>query len=159
MNIRNLAAETKKDPRWAAVVARDPKSDGKFFYFTRRSWDAELWRVPVGGGEEVSVLGPGKEIHRRNWALTDRGVFFAAGTDARQVIEFFSFDTGKITPVFTPEKLLVGGTPGLSVSPDGRWLAESRRPVRVPAQLVRGRPLASRFFPRPCRGTFAACIP
>ena len=33
--IEKLAATTKKDPRWAAVVARDPKADGKFFYAVR----------------------------------------------------------------------------------------------------------------------------
>ncbi len=27
-----LAAAIVSDPRWAAVVARDPKADGKFFY-------------------------------------------------------------------------------------------------------------------------------
>ena len=27
-----LAAATVSDPRWAAVVARDPEADGKFFY-------------------------------------------------------------------------------------------------------------------------------
>jgi AraC family transcriptional regulator, regulatory protein of adaptative response / methylated-DNA-[protein]-cysteine methyltransferase len=32
MNMSKHAAETKKDPRWAAVVARDPNADGKFFY-------------------------------------------------------------------------------------------------------------------------------
>ncbi|HET9405346.1 MAG TPA: bifunctional DNA-binding transcriptional regulator/O6-methylguanine-DNA methyltransferase Ada [Burkholderiales bacterium] len=30
-----LAARTKKDPRWAAVVRRDPGADGKFFYSVR----------------------------------------------------------------------------------------------------------------------------
>jgi AraC family transcriptional regulator of adaptative response/methylated-DNA-[protein]-cysteine methyltransferase len=34
MTTRNehLAAATVADPRWAAVVARDPKADGRFFY-------------------------------------------------------------------------------------------------------------------------------
>src|SRR5688572_16166975 len=34
MTTRNeiLAAATVSDPRWAAVVARDPQADGKFFY-------------------------------------------------------------------------------------------------------------------------------
>ena len=27
-----LAAATMNDPRWAAIVARDPDADGKFFY-------------------------------------------------------------------------------------------------------------------------------
>ncbi|HEY6356176.1 MAG TPA: bifunctional DNA-binding transcriptional regulator/O6-methylguanine-DNA methyltransferase Ada [Burkholderiaceae bacterium] len=30
-----LAMDTVSDPRWAAVVARDPRSDGKFFYSVR----------------------------------------------------------------------------------------------------------------------------
>src|SRR4029453_8042821 len=30
-----LAAQTVSDPRWAAVVARDPAADGKFFYSVR----------------------------------------------------------------------------------------------------------------------------
>jgi AraC family transcriptional regulator of adaptative response/methylated-DNA-[protein]-cysteine methyltransferase len=32
---RPLAGATEKDPRWAAVVARDPNADGKFFYSVR----------------------------------------------------------------------------------------------------------------------------
>jgi Metal binding domain of Ada len=30
-----LVAATTNDPRWAAVVARDPDADGKFFYSVR----------------------------------------------------------------------------------------------------------------------------
>jgi AraC family transcriptional regulator of adaptative response/methylated-DNA-[protein]-cysteine methyltransferase len=32
LNAKKLAAATVSDPRWAAVVARDPAADGKFFY-------------------------------------------------------------------------------------------------------------------------------
>ena len=31
----SLATATMNDPRWAAVVARDPDADGKFFYSVR----------------------------------------------------------------------------------------------------------------------------
>ncbi len=34
-NAKGLAAATVSDPRWAAVVARDPAADGKFFYSVR----------------------------------------------------------------------------------------------------------------------------
>ncbi|MDQ3197233.1 MAG: bifunctional DNA-binding transcriptional regulator/O6-methylguanine-DNA methyltransferase Ada [Pseudomonadota bacterium] len=34
-NIETRAAATIGDPRWAAVVARDPRADGKFFYSVR----------------------------------------------------------------------------------------------------------------------------
>jgi AraC family transcriptional regulator of adaptative response/methylated-DNA-[protein]-cysteine methyltransferase len=33
--IKTLAAATVGDPRWAAVAARDPKADGRFFYSVR----------------------------------------------------------------------------------------------------------------------------
>ena len=32
IEIEKLAAETTNDPRWPLLVARDKKSDGKFFY-------------------------------------------------------------------------------------------------------------------------------
>src|ERR1700738_5320293 len=32
MEIDKLATETTSDPRWLLLVARDEKSDGKFFY-------------------------------------------------------------------------------------------------------------------------------
>jgi AraC family transcriptional regulator of adaptative response/methylated-DNA-[protein]-cysteine methyltransferase len=34
-NNQELAAAVAKDPRWAAVVARDPEADGRFFYSVR----------------------------------------------------------------------------------------------------------------------------
>jgi AraC family transcriptional regulator of adaptative response/methylated-DNA-[protein]-cysteine methyltransferase len=33
--LETRAAATQSDPRWAAVVSRDPKADGKFFYAVR----------------------------------------------------------------------------------------------------------------------------
>ncbi|MGH8751231.1 MAG: hypothetical protein ACREUV_05960, partial [Burkholderiales bacterium] len=53
-----LAAVTVSDPRWAAVVARDPKADGKFFYPVKdvaesvpqnlvRSWLRGLLAIPL----------------------------------------------------------------------------------------------------------------
>ena len=97
--------------------------DGKFFYFTKRSWEATLWRISLDGGEETLALNAGVVINRRNWTVTDQGIYFAvAETPARQIIKFFSFATGKTTPVFSPEKTLAGVTPGITVSPGDRWL-------------------------------------
>jgi AraC family transcriptional regulator, regulatory protein of adaptative response / methylated-DNA-[protein]-cysteine methyltransferase len=57
-----LAAATVSDPRWAAVVARDPEADGKFFYSAGRT------AVPSGRHDgsrmEPDVLGPCADAER-----------------------------------------------------------------------------------------------
>ena len=54
------------------------------------------------------------------WGLTQDGIYYY---NARtRAIEFFSFATRKVTKVATPEREPNLYNPGLSVSPDGRWI-------------------------------------
>jgi hypothetical protein len=95
-------------------------SDGKTVYYAK-GWDAtSLWKVPANGGEETQVL---ESLHHgTNFAVVDSGIYFTptppAGATSSS-IQFFSFATGKITPVAATEKRALGG---LTISPDGRWI-------------------------------------
>lgn len=94
--------------------------DGKFLYYAK--WVAGLpglWRIPVTGGAEVKIL---DSIFPLNFAVTGAGIYFIAATDYGSSIQFLSFKTGKVIPIAP-----VGGPlyPGLSVSPDGRFLLYS----------------------------------
>ncbi|HZS06006.1 MAG TPA: winged helix-turn-helix domain-containing protein [Blastocatellia bacterium] len=98
-------------------------TDGKYFYYTKGRAVPGIWRAPVGGGEETPVLDHHRAGMWRYWAVTDKGIWFAtAETPAHPLIEFYSFATGKVTQVATLDKPLLKTTPGLTVSPDGRWL-------------------------------------
>ena len=90
--------------------------DGKWLYFSGEGTDSSLWKMRVGGGEEIQVL---PSIINWNFAIMDDGIYFLARTDShRFAIEFLRFDTGK-TEVLAP----VGyGYFGLSVSPDRKWI-------------------------------------
>jgi Tol biopolymer transport system component/RIO-like serine/threonine protein kinase len=94
--------------------------DGKTLYYTKGRYLPGLWKVPVKGGEEALVL---EQVQAMLWGycgLTRKGIYFYnAGTKA---IEFYSFSTRKITSVVTPEGGPALTYPGLSVSPDGRWI-------------------------------------
>jgi WD40 repeat protein len=102
--------------------------DGKTLYYTKLNWggpaagSAHLWKVPVEGGEETLVFD--RAIYPRYWALAERGIYFVPSDwSSRPTIEFFSFATGQITQVVALEKPPAGGFhPGLSLSPDGRWI-------------------------------------
>jgi hypothetical protein len=59
----------------------------------------------------------------RYWAVTEQGIYFAtAEVASHPLIEFFSFTTGKITPVARLDAPLSKTDPGLAVAPDGQWL-------------------------------------
>lgn len=93
--------------------------DGKFLYYTKRSYDSTLWRRAAAGGEETLAFNSDRLVYTRNWAVVDQGVYFAS---SESVIEFFNHAAGKAAPVATVEKRLTRGVPGLAVSPDRRWM-------------------------------------
>jgi Tol biopolymer transport system component/serine/threonine protein kinase len=103
-------------------------ADGKTLYYTKldrldaTSGSAHLWKMSVEGGEETRVLE--RTIYPRYWAITDRGIYFVPSEwSPHPAIELFSFATGRATRVISLDKPPVGNAhPGLSVSPDGRWI-------------------------------------
>jgi Tol biopolymer transport system component len=71
-----------------------------------------IWKVPTGGGEEILVLDHDVDC---NWDLAEGGIYFASSGS----IQRFDLESGEITPVSQE------GGPfwGLTVSPDGEWIA------------------------------------
>jgi Tol biopolymer transport system component len=98
--------------------------DGKLLYYGKHGKDG-LWSMPVSGGEERQVL---DLISGMNWTVSSEGIYYlvpATGPGARNLVQFYSFKTGKSNPVGTVEGMLSVDYSGISVSPDGRWLLYS----------------------------------
>ena len=101
--------------------------NGKFVYYAKNigasTGAATLWRTPVGGGEEVKIL---DSVFRLQFAVARSGIYIAApadgGSSHASSIRFLSFRTGKVTTIAPREW---AGQPGVSVSPDGRFLLYS----------------------------------
>jgi Tol biopolymer transport system component len=89
--------------------------DGNDLYYTK---DQQLWKMPVGGGDETRVLA---SVLDNNFAPAKRGIYFLEGasSDANLRVQFLSFATHAIQTVG-----MVPGPSGdeISVSPDERWL-------------------------------------
>jgi len=93
--------------------------DGKWLYYSKSS-EQGIWRMPIQGGAGVLVLNRKTE---RFWDLTDQGICFI-DLDAKPhaTINFYNFDTQRVTKIGSVDKEIVGGDGALSVSPDGQWV-------------------------------------
>ena len=97
--------------------------DGKLLYYTKGRGPGGVWQMPVAGGEERQVAELANAGHRRYWAVQNEGIYFVSPrSGARAAINFFSFARRLVTQIGVLEKDPLQGPPGLTVSPDGRWV-------------------------------------
>jgi len=103
-------------------------SDGKVIYYQKTLGDSDVWQVPVAGGEETRVLGPASAFQ---FAVVADGIYFTepvsrgwTGLIKGNSLKWFSFAKGTSEKVF--DITWAQGIPGLTVSPDGRYVLFSR---------------------------------
>jgi Tol biopolymer transport system component/DNA-binding winged helix-turn-helix (wHTH) protein len=99
--------------------------DGKSIYYAKFN-EKGIWKAPVSGGEEAKVIDEPPADHWGYFAVGRDGLYYVGdtGTPAkpRPGFKFFDFSTHKITIMGDMEKYPCEGAPGLSVSPDGKYL-------------------------------------
>jgi hypothetical protein len=91
-------------------------SDGNFIYYLKRA-PPSLWRVPIGGGEEVRVM----DTFPSSVELVETGLYFSRRQSPTSpfTLRFFRFATGAVTPVAEIDAEHLNA---FSLSPDGRTL-------------------------------------
>ncbi|MEJ2147436.1 MAG: DUF5050 domain-containing protein, partial [Acidobacteriota bacterium] len=102
-----------RDGGWYALES----TDGKSVYYTRQS-EPGLWRLPASGqGESIHML---SQVRFTNWAVGDRGIYFAAYAPQDYRIQFYDLKSGETTELYRRQGAF--DHPGLAVSPDEKWL-------------------------------------
>jgi Tol biopolymer transport system component/DNA-binding winged helix-turn-helix (wHTH) protein len=97
--------------------------DGQFLLYVKTRETPGIWRVPVGGGDEVLVTDRDQVGYWRCWRIARGGIYFAtASPPGRPRLEFLNLATGAIEELAQLSKLPDATIPGLAVSPDGRSL-------------------------------------
>ena len=110
-----------KNGGFAALESRD----GKSIYYTKFNEEG-IWEVPVEGGQEIKLVDEPARDYWGYFAVGPDGLYFMGDIETppkhHPGFKFFDFATRKITFMGEMEKFPYGGAPGLSVSPDGKYL-------------------------------------
>jgi eukaryotic-like serine/threonine-protein kinase len=109
--------------------------DGKRVYYTKARHLRELWSMPVEGGEEELVARP---VWTGFWAVSDKGMYsldFSVAAGAPVLIKRWDRVSGRTPQIGTVERAIAHGTPGFSVSRDGRRFLYIR-PDRADSDLM-----------------------
>jgi eukaryotic-like serine/threonine-protein kinase len=119
--------------------------DGRFLYYAKeRALETSIWRVPLDGGQETPAL----DLALAGWGnltATERGLYFAhrkeeppLGTE--WVVMFLPVGEEKPREVVGMPRFPTLGGPGLSVSPDGRWILVGQIDIDSDLMLVQSQP-------------------
>jgi len=100
-------------------------ADGSSLYYAKQFVDAEIWRVPTGGGEEGPLPGMPPVEYSAWWVPTAAGIYFIAeGPVAR--VRFYDFTTRAVKEIADLPGAPAPYVGGISVSRDGRYVIYSQ---------------------------------
>jgi dipeptidyl aminopeptidase/acylaminoacyl peptidase len=96
--------------------------DAKTLYYSRFDRGG-IWKMPVGGGQEVLVTDSLHLGYWGNFAVTDNGLYLVdADAKGGPAIMYHNFQTQRLSPILTFEKGPIPWTPNLAASRDGQTL-------------------------------------
>ena len=100
-------------------------ADGKLLYYAKQFVDAEIWRMPTGGGEEGPLPGMPHVEYSAWWVPTAAGIYFIAQGPVPQV-RFYDFATRGVKEIANLPGAPAPYVGGISVSRDGRYVIYSQ---------------------------------
>ncbi|MFN0170137.1 MAG: hypothetical protein ACKV22_27270 [Bryobacteraceae bacterium] len=91
--------------------------DGRFLYYSAGWRSMDLWRAPIGGGEEVRIEAL---FNLFSFTVVSDGVYYFGQRNSSGIpLRFYRFSTGKSEMIYPAGKFV---PMGLTVSPDRRFL-------------------------------------
>ena len=97
-------------------------SDGRYLYYWKFT-GAGVWRISTQGGPEQFIPALTGYRSTRYFDVAKDGIYFVPNRREPYMIQFFDFANSRVSDVAEIHRGLVVGTPGLSVSPDEKWVA------------------------------------
>ncbi|HZS97330.1 MAG TPA: winged helix-turn-helix domain-containing protein [Terriglobales bacterium] len=109
------AVQVTKKGGFAALES----SDG-FLYYAKSGWEPEIWRTPIGGGEESLVSSKVRPDTWSSWTVTQKGILFGSEADGkRPQLSLYDPSTGKLHELLT----LPSSPRWMGATADGRRVA------------------------------------
>jgi len=108
---------TQRSSSYSVVVA------DRVFFNIMEPDGVVLWTKPVAGGPEQRLEQLQKLRYDDSWAATRAGIYFTDSSSMPVSVNFYEFASRTTRRLMTLKQTPVPGSgPGITVSPDGRWL-------------------------------------
>ena len=86
-----------------------------------------LWSKPAGGGPQAPLEGMPRVGYDDAWAASTAGIYYTDSSSTPVSVNFYEFSSRTTRRLMTLRQAPIpGGGPGITVSPDGRWLLYSQ---------------------------------
>jgi serine/threonine protein kinase len=115
--------------------------DGRYLYYAKeRALETTIWRVPLDGGQEEPAIG----LALAGWGnltATSKGLYFVhrkeePAPESKWLVMFLPLGEEKPREVVEMPRFPTLGGPGLSVSPDDRWILAGQIDIDSDLMLV-----------------------
>jgi serine/threonine protein kinase/dipeptidyl aminopeptidase/acylaminoacyl peptidase len=102
--------------------------DGKRLFYTRTRTDPKgLYEMDLDTAAESLIEENAGGSMYGHWTASATGLYFVANSPGREVsLRFFDFARRQVQPFAKLEGPVIRSSPGISLSPDGKWFAYSR---------------------------------
>jgi Tol biopolymer transport system component/DNA-binding winged helix-turn-helix (wHTH) protein len=108
---------TERPSSYSVVVA------DRVYFNVMEADGVVLWMKPVAGGSQQRLEHVPKIRYDDAWAATSAGIYFTDSSSKPVSVNFFEFASRTTRRLMTLKRTPVPGSgPGITVSPDGRWL-------------------------------------
>jgi Tol biopolymer transport system component len=82
-----------------------------------------LWTKPVSGGAEAPLVGMPRIRYEDSWTATPSGIYYTDSVSQPVRVDFYDLASRSTRTLMALKQTPIPGDgPGISVSPDGRWL-------------------------------------
>ena len=98
-------------------------SEDRLIFNVLESNGVVLWSKPVGGGPQMPLEGMPTVRYDDSWAPATSGVYYTDSSSKPITVNFYDFASRSTRRLMNIKKTPIPSSgPGISVSPDGRWL-------------------------------------
>jgi Tol biopolymer transport system component/DNA-binding winged helix-turn-helix (wHTH) protein len=108
---------TERPSSYSTVV------DDRIFFHVMEPDGVVLWTRAVSGGAEQRLENMPKLRYDDGWVATAKGIYYTDASSSPTTVNFYDFASRTTRRLMTLKQTPVPGAgPGITVSPDGRWL-------------------------------------
>ncbi len=120
-----------KDGKSQRQITKDngiiPQLYGTYIYYVKDFDHHDIWRIPIKGGTEESVLKGVADFLLRQWVVAKNGIYFIRDNNGSPVLDFYNIETKKISHIRNLPQAVSDPFAKIEIAPDESYILYSKQ--------------------------------